>query len=45
VKYDTPFLVSTTISNKKQLEELEDNHEAAEIFLRNVIRRGDDVSD
>jgi hypothetical protein len=45
VKYDTPFLVSTTISNKKTLEELDDNNENAEIFLRNLInKRGTDVS-
>lgn len=43
VKYDTPFLVSTTISNKKTLEELDDNNENAEIFLRNLInKRGGD---
>ncbi len=44
VKYETPFLVSTTISNKKTLEELDDNNENAEIFLRNIInkRGGDD---
>jgi hypothetical protein len=39
VKYDTPFLVSTTISNKKALEELDDNNENAEIFLRNIINK------
>jgi len=39
VKYDTPFLVSTTISNKKTLEELDDNNENAEIFLRNIINK------
>jgi dynein light intermediate chain len=46
VKYDTPFLVSTTISNKKTLEELDDNNDNAEIFLRNLInkRGGDDKS-
>ena len=43
VKYDTPFLVSTTISNKKTLEELDDSNENAEIFLRNLInKRGGD---
>jgi len=43
VKYDTPFLVSTTISNKKTLEELDDSNEKAEIFLRNIInKRGGD---
>lgn len=46
VKYDTPFLVSTTISNKKTLEELDDNNDNAEIFLRNLInkRGGEDKS-
>ncbi len=43
IKYDTPFLVSTTISNKKTLEELDENNETAEIFLRNIIKRGDEV--
>jgi dynein light intermediate chain len=43
VKYDTPFLVSTTLSNKKTLEELDDANENAEIFLRNLInKRGAD---
>jgi dynein light intermediate chain len=43
VKYDTPFLVSTTLSNKKTLEELDDSNENAEIFLRNLInKRGAD---
>jgi len=41
VKYDTPFLVSTTISNKKTLEELDDNNENAELFLRNIINKRD----
>ena len=44
VKYDTPFLATTTISNKKVLEELDDNSENAEIFLRNIInKKGTDV--
>jgi dynein light intermediate chain len=43
VKYDTQFLVSTTLSNKKALEELDDSNENAEIFLRNLInKRGSD---
>jgi dynein light intermediate chain len=43
VKYDTQFLVSTTLSNKKALEELDENNENAEIFLRNLInKRGSD---
>jgi hypothetical protein len=45
VKYDTPFLVSTTISNKKALEELDENNENAEMFLRNLInKKGPDVN-
>ena len=44
IKYDTPFLVSTTISDKKKLEELDENNEQNEVFLRNLIykRGGDD---
>ena len=42
VKYDTPFLVSSTISNKKTLEDLEENEENAQLFLRNIINRGGD---
>lgn len=44
IKYDTPYLVSTTISDKKKLEELDENNEQNEIFLRNLIhkRGGDD---
>lgn len=41
IKYDTPFLVSTTISDKKKLEELDENNEQNELFLRNLIyKRG-----
>lgn len=39
VKYDTPFLVSTTLYNKKILEELDDNNQDKEIFLRNLINK------
>ncbi len=39
VKYDTPFLVSTTLSNKRILEELDDSNENSEIFLRNLINK------
>lgn len=44
INYDTPYLVSTTISDKKKLEELDENNEQNEIFLRNLIhkRGGDD---
>jgi len=44
VKYDTPFLANTSISNKKVLDELDDNSENAEIFLRNIInKKGTDI--
>lgn len=39
VKYDTPFLVSSTVSNKKTLKELEENNEDNERFLRNIINK------
>jgi dynein light intermediate chain len=39
IKYDTPFLVSTTLSNKRILEELDDSNENSEIFLRNLINK------
>lgn len=46
IKYDTPFLVSTTISDKKKLEELDDNNDQNEIFLRNIIyKRGGNLDD
>ena len=46
IKYDTPYLVSTTISDKKKLEELDENNEQNEIFLRNLIykRSGEETS-
>lgn len=46
IKYDTPYLVSTTISDKKKLEELDENNEQNELFLRNLIykRGGDEQS-
>lgn len=45
IKYDTPFLVSTTISDKKKLEELDENNEQNELFLRNLIYRRGGVGD
>jgi hypothetical protein len=39
VKYDTKFLVSTTLSNKKLIEQLESNDDNAENFLRNLINK------
>lgn len=41
VKYDTPFLVSSTVTNKKTLKDLEENEENALIYLRNIINKGD----
>ena len=41
VKYDTPFLVSSTATNKKTLKDLEENEENAAAYLRNIINKGD----
>ncbi len=41
MKYDTPFLVSSTATNKKTLKDLEENEENALIYLRNIINKGD----
>ena len=41
VKYDTPFLVSSTATNKKTLKDLEENEENATLYLRNIINKGD----
>jgi len=43
VKYDTPFLISSTLENKKNLKDLEENEENAEKYLRNIINKGDGV--
>ena len=40
VKYDTPFLVSSSITNKKTLEDLESNEETANMYLREIINKG-----
>ena len=37
IKYETPFLVSSTVSNKKLLAELDQNNEEGEIFLKKII--------
>ena len=37
IKYETPFLVSSTVSNKKLLAELDQNNEESEIFLKKII--------
>ena len=41
IKYDTPFLVSSTATNKKTLKDLEENEENAALYLRNIINKGD----
>ena len=37
IKYETPFLVSSTVSNKKLLAELDQNNEEGEMFLKKII--------
>ena len=37
IKYETPFLVSSTVSNKKLLAELYQNNEESEMFLKKII--------
>ena len=44
IRYDTPFLVSATVSNKKLLAELDENNEMSELFLKNIIN-GINISD
>ena len=44
VKYDTPYLISSTKNNKKTLEDLKESDEDAIIYLRNIINKDDDES-
>jgi dynein light intermediate chain len=44
VKYDTPYLISSTSQNKKTLEDLKETEEEANIYLRNIINKDDDPS-
>ena len=44
VKYDTPYLISSTSKNKKTLEDLKESEEDANIYLRNIINKDDDES-
>jgi dynein light intermediate chain len=44
VKYDTPYLISSTAKNKKTLEDLKESEEDANIYLRNIINKDDDES-
>jgi len=39
VKYDTPFLVSTTINSKKAFEQVDESSEATDAFLRNIMNK------
>ena len=39
VKYDTPYLVSTTANNKKAIEELSEDQEKANTILRSIFYR------
>jgi len=42
VKYDTPYLISSTSKNKKTLDDLKESEEDANIYLRNIINKDDD---
>jgi len=42
VKYDTPYLISSTSQNKKTLEDLKETEEEANIYLRNIINKDED---
>ena len=44
VKYDTPYLISSTSKNKKTLEDLKETEEEANIYLLNIIHKDDDIS-
>ena len=44
VKYDTPYLISSTAKNKKTLEDLKESEEDANIYLRNIINKDDEES-
>ncbi len=44
VKYDTPYLISSTSQNKKTLEDLKESEEDANTYLRNIINKDDDES-
>jgi dynein light intermediate chain len=44
VKYDTPYLISSTAKNKKTLEDLKESEEDANIYLRNIINKDNDES-
>ena len=44
VKYDTPYLISSTSKNKKTLEDLKETEEQSNLYLRNIINKDDDES-
>ena len=44
VKYDTPYLISSTSKNKKTLEDLKESEEDSNRYLRNIINKDDDES-
>ena len=44
VKYDTPYLVSTTVNNKKALEELTQDTEKTNTILRSIFYRNKNSS-
>jgi dynein light intermediate chain len=39
IRFETPFLVSATVSNKKLLAELDGNNETSEMFLKDIINK------
>ena len=44
VKYDTPYLVSTTVNNKKALEELSQDTQKANNILRSIFYKNKNAS-
>ncbi len=44
VKYDTPYLISSTSKNKKTLEDLKESEEESNLYLRKIINKDDDES-
>jgi len=44
VKYDTPYLISSTAKNKKTLEDLKESEEKSNEYLRKIINKDDDDS-
>lgn len=44
VKYDTPYLISSTSKNRKTLEDLKETEEQSNQYLRNIINKDEDES-